>query len=253
MSDDVTDDLFFDGRLKLLQPRRGHRFGSDAALLVAAARSRLDAGAAVADLGAGVGAVGLALAACGAGRSALVEIDEGLSALGRENVRRNGFDDTVAAVCSDVALIGRRGGPEATPAGQFGLVAMNPPFDDGARRRASPDAAKARAHSDAGDVLETWISASARLLGPGGSLVMIHRPEALGALIAALQGRFGDVTLRAVHPQADRPAARVLVAARKGRRGALTLQPPLVMHGVDGRFTPEADAAQRGDMTIAMG
>ena len=252
MTDDVTEDLFLGGKLRLTQSRRGHRFGGDAALLVAAARSRLTPGAHVADLGAGVGPVGLALAALGADVVTLVEIDPGLSALSRDNAGRNGLDRKTACLAADVAEVGCAGGPHEALAGRFSLVAANPPFDDAARFRASPDAQKSRAHADGGDVVETWIAAAARLLAPGGSLVMIHRPEALAELLPALARRFGEARLRPVQPRADAPAARLLIAARLGRRSPLALLPPLVMHGADGRFTPEAEAAQRGDAAIAM-
>lgn len=250
MTPELTDDLFLGGRLRLLQPRRGHRFGGDAALLAAAARGRMEEGAAVADLGAGVGAVGLALAHAGAGRALMVEVDAGLSALSAGNAERNELDGVAEALCADVAMVGR--GQTAALAGRFGLVAANPPFDDGRRMRASPDAQKAVAHRDPGDVAAVWTKTAARLLKPGGSFVMIHRPQALGELLAALGGAFGDIMLRPVQPRADAPAARLLVAARKGRRGALALLPPLVMHAPDGAFSADADAAQRGDAVIAM-
>ena len=72
------------GRLRLRQPARGHRFGHDAILLAAACPAR--AGEQVVDLGAGVGAAGLALAARVDGMPVtLVEIDPQLAALAAEN------------------------------------------------------------------------------------------------------------------------------------------------------------------------
>ena len=53
------------GRLRLRQPLSGHRVGHDAILLAAATGGR--AGELAVDLGAGVGAAGLALAARVAG------------------------------------------------------------------------------------------------------------------------------------------------------------------------------------------
>src|SRR5215208_6092627 len=80
----VTDDAVLGGRLRLRQPRRGHRVGHDAILLAAASRGRR--GDHVVDLGAGVGAAGLALARRVPGLSVtLVEIDPGLAALAAEN------------------------------------------------------------------------------------------------------------------------------------------------------------------------
>src|SRR3974377_1616880 len=87
---DLTADAVLDGRLRLLQPRRGHRFGHDAILLAAATPAR--SGDRIADLGAGVGAAGLALASRVPGtRVTLVEIDARLAALAQENAGRNGF------------------------------------------------------------------------------------------------------------------------------------------------------------------
>ena len=57
----MTDDAVLGGRLRLLQKRRGHRVGHDAILLAAATDAR--PGDRVIDLGAGIGAAGLAVAA----------------------------------------------------------------------------------------------------------------------------------------------------------------------------------------------
>jgi tRNA1(Val) A37 N6-methylase TrmN6 len=245
-------DLFLGGRLRLLQPARGHRSGGDAMLLVAAARSLMTEGAAVADFGAGVGAVGLSLALCGAGRALLVEIDPELGALAEENARANGLENRATVAVCDVARLGSADGPGGFVAESHDLVAANPPFDDIRRHRVSPDAAKAVAHGADDELMERWTKAAARMLKPGGVFVIIHRAEALGDLLPVLARRFGDLRVRPVHPNDQAPAARVLVAGRKGRRGALALLPPLVMHGPDGRFTEEADAAQRGDAVLPM-
>jgi tRNA1(Val) A37 N6-methylase TrmN6 len=77
---DLTDDAVLSGRLRLWQPRRGHRFGHDAILLAAATPARN--GDRAVELGAGVGTAGLALAARVPGvRITLVEIDEHLAGL----------------------------------------------------------------------------------------------------------------------------------------------------------------------------
>src|SRR5438876_10734157 len=89
ISDDVSEDAVLGGRLRLRQPRRGHRVGHDAILLAASCPAR--AGDDVVDLGAGVGAAGLALATRVEGTSvALVEIDPDLAALAAEDAARNG-------------------------------------------------------------------------------------------------------------------------------------------------------------------
>lgn len=251
MNEEVSDDGFLNGRLKLLQPKRGHRFGGDAALLVAAARSVMGEGAAVADFGSGVGPVGLGLARFGAGRIVLVEIDPGLAAIASQNAARNGFADVSAAVVCDVVDLCRPGAPHEIAPESLDLVAANPPFDDAGRFRASPDAAKALAHRDVG-VFAGWTAAAARSLKDGGVFVAIHRPEALGEILAALGGAFGDIRVKPIQPREEAAAARILVSGRRGARGPLALLPPLVMHGTDGRFTPAADAAQRGESVLVL-
>src|SRR4051812_30375086 len=101
-----TVDAILGGRLRLRQPVRGHRFGHDGILLAAACPAQ--AGDAVADLGAGVGAAGLALAhRVGGTTVALVEIDPGLAALAADNAAANGLGARVRAVMLDAAAPAR--------------------------------------------------------------------------------------------------------------------------------------------------
>src|SRR5579872_6076147 len=73
----LTEDAFLGGKLRLRQPKSGHRAGHDAVLLAAATPAY--PGDQVVDLGAGVGAAGLAVAKRVPGiKLILVEIDEDL-------------------------------------------------------------------------------------------------------------------------------------------------------------------------------
>src|SRR5487761_1661316 len=88
LSDELTEDAFLGGRLRLRQPKSGHRAGHDAMLLAAATPAR--PGDRVVDFGSGVGAAGLAVAKRVAGiKPLLVEIDERLSELARANAIAN--------------------------------------------------------------------------------------------------------------------------------------------------------------------
>src|SRR4029453_1504282 len=81
MSAEVTEDAVLGGKLRLKQPRSGHRVGHDAILLAAACPAR--AGERIVDLGAGVGAAGLALARRVEGTEvALVEVDPVFAGVG---------------------------------------------------------------------------------------------------------------------------------------------------------------------------
>src|ERR1700761_4850642 len=84
----VTEDAFLGGKLRLRQPKSGHRAGHDAMLLAAATPAC--AGDRVVDLGAGVGAAGLAVATrVGGIKLVLAEIDEALAEMARGNAIGN--------------------------------------------------------------------------------------------------------------------------------------------------------------------
>ena len=221
---ETTDDAVLGGRLKLLQPTKGHRFGHDAILLAAAAPSSKHA----IDLGAGVGTAGLALLARKtAERVTFIEIDPDLAALARENAKRNCFDACSEIVTADISKLARKGGPETPSASSADLVLMNPPFNDPARKNISPDLARRRAHIASDTELDLWIGSAERLLQADGKLVLIHRPEALEAILATLKGRFGALEIIPVFPRPEVPAIRLIVRAIKGRR-----TPPVLLAGI---------------------
>jgi tRNA1(Val) A37 N6-methylase TrmN6 len=238
-----TDDAVLGGRLRLKQPRRGHRIGHDAMLLAAATGA--EPGEHAVELGSGVGAAGLALAARVAGVTVtLVEIDPGLAALAAENARRNDLGGRVRSVALDVGAEARRFADAGLAPGCAARVLMNPPFNDPGRHNASPDPLRRRAHMAARS-LDAWVRCAARLLQPHGVLTLIWRAEALADVLAALGPRFGAITVMPVHPRPGAPAIRVLVRAEKGSRLPLVVVPGLALNDEAGRPSQAAEAVLR--------
>jgi tRNA1(Val) A37 N6-methylase TrmN6 len=152
----TTLDAVLGGRLKLRQPRRGHRVGHDAILLAAATGGGY--GERAVEFGAGVGAAGLAVASRHPGmRLSLVEIDQGLCALARENAELNKFADRITVLTRDVTRPDLFG-VDALPAGMADRVLMNPPFNDPARQNVSPDPGRALAHAAPAADLPLWLA-----------------------------------------------------------------------------------------------
>jgi tRNA1(Val) A37 N6-methylase TrmN6 len=239
-------DAILGGRLKLRQTRDGHRVGLDAILLAAAAGAPV---ARLTDVGAGVGAVGLALLQrWPAATGALIEIDSELAALAEENAALNGLADRARVVVADALdPKSRRAAGLADEAAD--LVVANPPYLAAGAARASPDLRRARAHvAGAGPAaLADWVVACLALLAPGGRFVMIQRADALPTLLPAFERRLGDVALRPVHPRADAPAIRLLISGTKGSKAPLRVLPGLTLHEADGAAAPLAAAIQRGE------
>jgi tRNA1(Val) A37 N6-methylase TrmN6 len=235
---DVSDDAVLGGRLRLLQPRTGHRFGHDAILLAAAVRAT--AGERAVELGSGVGAAGLALATRIPGLSvSLVEIDPVLTALATENARRNGLADRVGTHCRDATAPAVEADLAAA---SFDHALSNPPFNDPARHHGSSDPARRSAHIGAD--LRPWVATAARLLRPQGTLTLIYRADGLADVLNALAEDFGSIAVVPIFPKPNAGAIRVVVRAIKGSGGALTLCPGLLLNE-DGRPTQAAEAILR--------
>lgn len=242
----VTRDAFYGGKLELAQPAHGHRSGTDAVLLAAAAPRDLEG--LVYDAGAGSGAVGLGIAlTCPATRVRLIENDRVSSLLAMQNIAGNGLEARVGvAVCDLLSREERR----ATLPEPAALVVTNPPFHEASRVRSSPDTERRAAHvMEPRASLAQWLSACLDLLVPKGSLILLHRAEALPAILLALDGRAGAVALMAIHPRASAPARRCLVRAVKGSRAPFSVAPPFVLHEGE-RFTAEAEAVHRGELAL---
>jgi tRNA1(Val) A37 N6-methylase TrmN6 len=228
---DTTEDAFLGGQLRLRQPKSGHRAGHDAMLLAAATAA--EPGDRVVEFGAGVGAAGLALAKRVGGIDlVLTEIDPDLAAMARENASHNaiGADVIVLDVSSQAEDFSGAG---LTP-GSVDAVLMNPPFNDAARHRASPDPTRASAHVANGATLESWVHAARRILKSGGALTLIWRADGIAEVLAALSKGFGSLAILPVHADAGRPAIRVLVRGVKGGKAPARVLNSLVLNDESG-------------------
>lgn len=230
----LTDDTLLGGRVKIRQPESGYRAAIDPVLLAAAVpahgRER------VIDVGCGTGAAMFCLAA----RVPTVdvtglEIQSQLSKLAHESIALNGWELRARIMPGDLALLS-----DIVCAQPFDIVMTNPPFvADGT---APPDASVAIAHRESHLDLAAWIKQSLKLLKSNGRIVVIHRADRLSELLAALHPACGDIKILPIAPREGEPAKRVIVDAGKGRKSPDVLRPPLVLHGANGRFTPQADA-----------
>ena len=252
-ADTETVDAFHRGRFSVVQPRgRGHRSGMDAMMLAAAVPGSF-AGR-LADLGAGAGAAGLAVASrCPNACVLLVENSPEMAAFARKSIaldENSHLAGRAEVLEADVSLAGPARSAAGLGDGAFDFAIMNPPFNP-AHDRSTPDALKQQAHVMAGDLLDKWVRTAAAIVKPRGGVAAIVRPVSLPALLDALRGRFGGVEIVPVHPRVDQPAIRVIVRAVRGSRKALSLHPPLMLHGPTGHgHAPRADLVCNGRASL---
>jgi tRNA1(Val) A37 N6-methylase TrmN6 len=247
LPDDLTEDGFLGGRLRLRQPKRGHRAGHDAVLLAAATPAQ--PGQRVVEFGAGVGAVGLAVATRVGGLDlVLIEIDSVLAELARDNVALNNLAARVAVL--DVAARPDAFASVGLSPDSADMVLMNPPFNIASRFRSSPD--KQDAHIATDDMLGQWVHAARRVLKPGGMLTLIWRADGLADVLAALSRGFGSIAIIPVHSAPASPAIRIIVRATKGGRAPLELFPALLLNDEAGNPAPEARAILEGQSILPL-
>jgi tRNA1(Val) A37 N6-methylase TrmN6 len=129
---------------------------------------------------------------------------------------------------------------------------MNPPFNDAARHRVSPDEARASAHVAEAETLEGWIHASRRLLKSGGKLALIWRADGLSEVLAALGRGFGSLAILPVHADAAKPAIRVLVRAVKGGRAPMRMLTSLLLKDESGLPNKEVAKMLAGDAMLPL-
>lgn len=243
MTPELTADGFLDGRVRLWQPRTGYRAAVDPVLLAAFVPAQ--PGDRVLDLGCGVGTAALCLAARVPGLDLQgLEMQPAYAALARRNAAENG----APLVVHDGDL---RHPPAALKQVAFSHVMANPPYLPPDAMAAS-DPGRDQANREGAAGLGDWIDAGLRRLAPGGWLVMVHRADRLGEILAALAGRAGAIEVVPVAARCGVAAGRVLVRTRKGRGGPLRLWPPLTLHRADPKkpghslYTARAQALLRG-------
>ena len=176
------------------------------------------------ELGCGAGAAILCLMTRVAGLEATgVEMQAPYADLARHNAKANGL--ALEVVTARIEAL-----PKALSARAFDHVIANPPYFDANSVTSPKNASKEIAHEAPAEMLALWVDVARRRLRPAGQLTLIHRVEALPRLLAALEGPFGDISVIPITSRRDRASERVILRARKGRRGPMSLQAPLVMH-----------------------
>lgn len=248
--DELTQDDFLGGLIRIWQPKNGYRAATDPVFLAAAVSA--ESGQSVLELGCGAGTA----LAC------LCHRVEELDAYGLEIqanysdlARRNAVDNQLGYSVHDGDLLDM---PDPIRTASFDHIFTNPPFYNAAASSAPADTGRDTAHRIGDAQLEDWIAVGLRRLKPKGYFTIIHRTERLADILGALQGKAGDIRILPLCAREGRAAGRVIVRARKGAAGPLVLLAPLVLHKGkahskdEDSFTPEVRKILRSAQPIVM-
>lgn len=217
----TTHDAFLGGRLTLEQPAKGYRAGVDPVLLASAvpARSRQS----VLDLGCGVGAALLCLAARVPDLALHgVELQSEYADLCRTNAAANGFE-------AQIHTADLRDLPMALKEQSFDHVFANPPYFQRHSTLSSPLADRDIAFG--GDTKTSdWLDAAFKRLKPKGWLTLIQKADRLPEVLKALDVRFGSIIVTPIVGREGRDADRFILRTRKHGMTPFVLHAPVALH-----------------------
>ena len=231
--DDLQISLGNERSLCVIQNPDFFCFGVDAVLL--ANFAKVKKGSTVADLGCGCGVIPLIMAAkTSAAHITGVELQADVAEMAQRSVALNGLCDKVSIVNTDLKSFGN---PSA-----YDVVTCNPPYKEDGGGLKNPDSHLAIARHEICCTLKDVIAAAARIVKPGGSFAMVHRPERLTDIICFAREKGLEVKrLRFIHPAPGKTANIILVEAIRGGRPKLFLEPPLYIYNEAGCYSAELE------------
>ncbi len=240
-STDESLDTLFQGRLAIIQRKRGYRFSLDAVLL--AHFVNVSSREKVIDLGTGSGVIPLILASLDPSvRITGLEIQEGMVERALRSVSLNRLGDSVGIIQGDVCSI-----KQIFPPQSFDAAVCNPPYRRATSGRINPDVERRVARHEIKGCLRDFLRAGSYLLRRRGRMSLVYPAARTVDLLQTM--REEDIEpkrLRLVHSFAGSAATLILVEGLRGGRRELKIMPPLVVYTEERQYTSEMRAVLAG-------
>lgn len=209
-------------------------FGMDAVLLSGFAKAgKQDK---VLDIGTGTGIIPILMEAKTEARDfTALEIQEESADMAARSVRLNGLEDRIRVVTGDIRKADQLFAPS-----YFDVITCNPPYMIAKHGLVNPEGPKAIARHEVTCTLEDVIGQAARLLKPGGSFYMVHRPFRLAEIISGLVARkLEPKRMQLVYPYVDKEPNMVLLQAVRGGKSRMEVEKPLILFDSPGVYTQQ--------------
>lgn len=240
------DDLIIGGR-KIIQQEDQFCFSLDAILL--AHFATLKTGAAAVDLGAGSGVIGLLLSARGARSVTGVEINPQMVDMANRSAAMNGLTGQVASRLGDLRRI-----KEILPGGQWELVVSNPPYRPVGGGFLNPNDQVAAARHEITATLADVVAAARYLVKYRGRFAMVHLPERLADIIAAMRdAEIEPKRLQMVYPRLGKKPNILLVEGIRGARPGMEILRPLLVYDENGAYSEDIQTLYPGGKNSNLG
>jgi tRNA1Val (adenine37-N6)-methyltransferase len=231
----TTTETLFQGRLKVIQKRKGYRFSLDAAIL--AFHVHLKPADIAVDLGTGCGIIPLILSfQTPSAHIYGIEIQKDLAGLASMNVRENDMEGRITIIHEDMKDFRSY----LTP-GSVDVVFSNPPYRRLLSGRINPEEERAVARHEIKASLSDVVSVAESLLKPSGRFVGVYPAHrAIDLIVHMRTVKLEPKRLRWIHPKKDSEAILAVVEGIKYGNPGLEVDVPFIIYASEGTYTDEA-------------
>ena len=233
-----TDRTGF-GDIVVIQ-HKGFGYGVDSVLLTSFAAGetgakRIRNAASAADLGTGCGIVAFAVAHKIPGiRITGIEKNPDAADRARRACAASGLDDRVSIICSDIKDVHGKHDLDA--------VVSNPPYFRRMQGHQMPEKTDERFTSRHETTADIWdfARAASSMLKRGGSFYLVHRPDRLADIFAAMrESGIEPKEMQMAAPVYGQAANIVLIHGIKDAGPELRILPEIYIRDEDGNYTPD--------------
>lgn len=232
--DEIVDDLEYKN-LKIIQKKKGFKFGMDAVLLSDFTKN-IKRNAKVLDLGTGTGIISILLA----GKTELseiigIEVQKEISEMATRSMQMNHLENRCKILNENIKDIDKR-----LEKSSFDVVVTNPPYKKKQTGLVNDNNIKLISRHEMTAELKDFISVASKMLKSNGELYMVHRPERLVDIMALCREyKLEPKNIRLVHPSFGKEPNLVLIRAVKNGGEFLKIEKPLYIYQEDGEYTQE--------------
>ncbi len=237
---DETLDTFYQGRILVLQKKKGYRFSVDSPLL--AAFIQTSPGEELLELGTGNGIISLLLSLKPFRQITALEIQNPLADLARRNVRLNNLEGRILIVQADLRSF--------DPGRKFDVIFSNPPYikwrGGQLSRSEEKSIAKHELKCDISDIMRK----TRELLKEDGRAYFIYSAKRENDFKAAMENNLLRLkTLRHVLPRENVLPNFFLAECRFSSQG-VEVRSPFILYNRDGTYTEEAQKIFAGGSIV---
>lgn len=240
-NDETLEDLQLRG-LKLIQKKKGFRFGMDSVLL--AHFAQIGPKDHVADFGTGSGILPLLLIGRGKGDIfECFEIQESAAEMAERTMLMNHLEDRVHIICGDASKAHEQLQPCSLDA-----VICNPPYGLPGAVLESPYTSRAISRNQDAHMLAGFLKSAFRILKGRGRFFAVYPASQMLHIMQQMQeAHLEPKRFQLVYPDAEKAANLVLIEAVKDARPTLHPMMPLIIYTQDHRLTNRLESVYNAE------